>query len=102
MGHGIDGGDLLHIAAWHGNVEIVSLLLSRYRDRLDLEAKDPTHHGTTIGWAMNGSQNSWANPADHAAVIEQLLAAGAKPPRTIDGGSEAVREVLRRHGVKPR
>lgn len=36
---------------------------------------------------------------DYAATVEALLEAGAKPPDK-SGGTEALRKVLRRHGVK--
>lgn len=67
------GGSVLHCAAWVGNVEMVEMLLKR---NVDLHLKDPTHHGTPLGWARHGAEHSgW--PADHAGVIKLLLAAGA-------------------------
>src|SRR5262249_35247729 len=37
---------------------------------------------------------------DYAELVEWLLAHGALAPRSITGGSDAVQEVLRRHGAR--
>ena len=52
-----------------------------------------------VGWAIHGSENGWhSSTGDYAATVELLIAAGCcLPERT--RGSEAVREVLRRHEV---
>jgi ankyrin repeat protein len=86
----------LHWAAFHGNAEIAKLLL-RYRPPLELT--DPDHHGTPLGWAIHGSEHGWnCGAGDYPGTVEALIQAGAKLPDTI-GGSPAVKEVLRRHGV---
>jgi len=36
---------------------------------------------------------------DYPRIVEYLIAAGAKLPDKITGGSEPVKETLRRHGV---
>ena len=36
---------------------------------------------------------------DYPAVVEMLIAAGARLPDRVSGSSDPVREVLRRHGV---
>jgi len=92
----VDGGQAetpLHWAAFHGNAEMARTIL---RHNPPLEQSDPTHHGTPLGWAIYGSENGWhRKTGDYAGVVEALLEAGAKPsPWT--GGSEAVKEVLRR------
>ena len=38
-------------------------------------------------------------PRHYAEIVELLLGAGAAPPASVRG-SDAVQEVLRRHGVK--
>jgi hypothetical protein len=49
---------------------------------------------------MYGSENGWyAQTGDYAGTVEALIKAGARLPEKI-GGTEAVREVLRRHGMK--
>jgi len=93
------GGTPLHWAAWHGNVEMVRLLLSR---NPPLEQADADFNGTPLGWAIHASEKGW-NPGggDYAAAVTVLLEAGAKPPDSAAGeasGSRAVREALRRGG----
>jgi hypothetical protein len=86
----------LHWAAFHGNVEMARIVL---RSGPPLEARDADFNGTPLGWAIHGSENGWnCDTGDFAGTVEALIAAGAKVPVTI-GGSEAVREVLRRHGA---
>jgi hypothetical protein len=86
----------LHWAAFHGNVEMAKILL---RHGPSLETRDADYNATPLGWAIHGSENGWnCETGDFAGVVEALIAAGAKVPATI-GGSEAVQEVLRGHGV---
>jgi ankyrin repeat protein len=89
----------LHWAAFHGNAEMTRHIL-----RFDppLEITDGDFNGTALGWAVYGSQNSWhATTGDYGATVDALIAAGAIPPGAVEG-SEAVRAVLRRHGVRER
>jgi ankyrin repeat protein len=75
---GMHGGTALHWAAWHGNAQIVRQLLPH---KPDLENADNDFHGRPLGWALHGSQNSWhRQTGDYPAVVEALLAAGAKLP----------------------
>ncbi|HEX3448279.1 MAG TPA: ankyrin repeat domain-containing protein [Isosphaeraceae bacterium] len=84
----------LHWAAFHGNVTMAKLLLAR---NPPLEAEDADFHSTPLGWAIHGSENGWhCRTGDYAATAEALIVAGAKVPEKIEG-TEAVREVLRRH-----
>jgi ankyrin repeat protein len=86
----------LHWAAFHGNEEMVRTIL-----RLDppLEVTDADFHGTPLGWAIHGSQHGWhSSSGNHAATVEALLKSGAKVSG-VAGGTEPVREVLRRHGA---
>jgi len=86
----------LHWAAWHGNAELVHLLLLR---NPPLENTDNEYNGTPLGWAIHGSDHAWDREAgDHAATVEALLDAGARPPEAL-AGTEAVQAVLRRRGV---
>jgi hypothetical protein len=65
-----------------------------------LELTDGDFNSTPLGWAMYGSENGWyAQAGDYAGTIELLIKAGARLPEKL-GGTEAVREVLRRHGMK--
>lgn len=83
----------LHWAAFHGNAEMAREIL-RYNP--PLEATDGDFKSTPLGWAIHGSENGWhCETGDYAATVETLLTTGAKFPEK-DGGTEAVREVLRR------
>lgn len=87
----------LHWAAWHGNAELVRLILNRHPP---LDHAGNEFHGTPLGWAMHGSQNGWdRKTGDYAATVEALLDAGASLPETVEG-TEPVKAVLRRHGMK--
>ena len=64
-----------------------------------LENRDNEYDGTPLGRALHGSEHGWhCHAGDYAATVEALLEAGATPPAEA-GGTEAVRDVLRRHGV---
>lgn len=85
----------LHWAAWHGNVELVELILLH---NPPLEDSSNEFGATPLGWAIHGSENAWHRErGDHVEAVEILLEAGASPPRTA-GGTQAVRGVLRRYG----
>jgi ankyrin repeat protein len=87
----------LHWAAFHGNAELARLFISH---GAALENTENEYKGTPMNWAMYGSENAWRpENGDYPATITVLLAAGAKLPEQL-GGTEAVKEVLRRHGVK--
>jgi ankyrin repeat protein len=87
----------LHWAAFHGNREMVQVILPYGPP---LEATDGDFNGTPLGWALHGSEHGWnCRTGDYAGTVEALIAAGARLPQE-QGGSEAVREVLRRHGVR--
>jgi hypothetical protein len=87
----------LHWAAWHGNAELVRLILPRHPP---LENADNEFEGTPLGWAIHGSDNGWDRQrGDYAATVEALLDAGARLPEKVEG-AEAVKAVFRRHGMK--
>jgi hypothetical protein len=93
---GQNGATPLHWAAFHGNVEMVQTIL---RHDPPLEERDLDYGGTPLGWAAYGSEHGWdCTSGDHGAAVEALLEAGAEPPPGLSG-TEAVRAVLRRHGV---
>ena len=105
---GQDGGTALHAACWVGNVRMVELLLAR--GRVPLDARDPTHLSTPLGWAAHGSVHCRARGADYPAVIDRLVADGAdihapgngEPQSLLEmaNGNPAVQEALRRHGAR--
>ena len=74
-GPGIDGGTALHAACWVGSVRMVDRLLAH--GGVPLDARDPTHHSTLLGWTAFGSVHRRAPGGDYPAVAERLVAAGA-------------------------
>jgi len=87
----------LHWAGFHGNAEMTKLLLARHPE---INNSDNEFRGTPLDWAIYGSEHSWhPGRADNAATVTVLLEAGAKLPERLSG-SKAVRQILRRHGVK--
>jgi ankyrin repeat protein len=104
---GVDGGTALHAASWLGNVRMVELLLAH--GGVPVSTKDPTHHGTPLGWAAFGSVHRRAAGADYPAVAERLVAAGAditavniegRSPLSMAEGNPTMQEALRRLGVR--
>ncbi len=96
---GAHGGTALHWAAFHGNAEMVSEIL-RYHPTVDDVGNE--HGMTALGWACYGSENGWhRDTGDYGGVVEALLDAGAAAPPRMEEfvGSDAVRDVLDRHGV---
>ena len=104
---GVDGGTALHAACWVGNARMVELLLER--GRVSVEARDPTHQSTPLGWAAFGSVHRRAPAGDYVAVVDRLveagasvLAAGNKQEKSLiemAGGNAEVQQALRRHGA---
>jgi hypothetical protein len=87
----------LHWAAFHGQAELAQLLIDY---GAALEDSDNDFKGTPLNWAMYGSHSAWhPELGNYPATVEVLLAAGAMLPREL-GGTEAVKEVLRSHGMK--
>jgi hypothetical protein len=94
---GQHGATPLHWAAFHGNCAMVEAILPF---NPPMEMTDADFNGTPLGWAVHGSKEGWYRQSgDYPATVEALIAAGAHLPQAL-GGSAAVREVLRRHGVK--
>jgi len=87
----------LHWAAFQGNAEMTREIL---RHDPPLELTDADFQGTPLGWAIYGSEHGWdCEAGDYARTVELLLKAGAKLPERI-GGTDAVKEVLRRYGAR--
>jgi ankyrin repeat protein len=105
---GVDGGTALHAACWVGHVRMVETLLER--GRVPVDARDPTHLSTPLGWAAFGAVHRRAHGADYVAVVDRLVAAGADISAPGNGenrsllamadGNGAVQEALRRHGAR--
>ena len=91
-------GTPLHWASFHGNADMAREILLHDPP---LELTDADFNATPLGWAIHGSVHGWhCRTGDYAGTVEALLNAGAKLPPRVDGGSEAVREMLRRHGLE--
>jgi ankyrin repeat protein len=72
---GVDGGTALHAACWVGNVRMVERILAI--GRVPLDARDPTHLSTPLGWTAFGSVHRRARGADYPEVAVRLVLAGA-------------------------
>ena len=104
---GADGGTALHMACWVGNVSLVERILAR--GSVPINTRDPTHHGTPLGWTAFGSVHRRARGGDYVAVVDRLMAAGADITgvANIEGrtyvematGNPAIQAALRRHGA---
>lgn len=71
----------LQWASWHGNAEMVREIL-RHHPQLELSCQ---HGITALGSALHGSVNGWhRTTGNYVAVVEELLNAGAKPPKLTD------------------
>jgi len=105
---GVDGGTALHAACWVGSLRMVEAVLAR--GGVPLDARDPTHKSTPLGWAAFGSVARRAQGADYLAVAERLVAAGADITALGNGqgrtvvemakGNVQMQEVLRAVGAK--
>jgi hypothetical protein len=98
----------LHWAAWRGRFDAVRRLVERGADVHFVN----TYGGTALGTAIHGSANCFdpdggpgmrlpeeAVHGDYPRIVEYLIGKGCKLPDRIRGGSEEVRNILRRHGV---
>lgn len=101
-GHGFGWGEQpLHTAAYHGNVEVVRLLLDA---GAEVDARDARFDATPLCYATVGSGEQAGKPGDWTQTVHLLIGAGAsrdgvwvsgKPP------SEEVMDVLRHYGITP-
>ncbi len=103
-----DGMSPLHSAAWRGCFRAVQRLVERGADIHRLNG----YGGDALATSVHGSANCMdidggvgmrlpeeALKGDYAGIVGYLIGRGARLPGSITGGSEAVQEVLRRHGV---
>jgi ankyrin repeat protein len=104
---GIDGGTALHAACWVGSVRMAERILAR--GGVPVDARDPTHRSTPLGWAAFGSVHRCAAGADYPGVARRLVAAGADITAPANGegrtlvetahGNPGMQEALRRLGA---
>jgi ankyrin repeat protein len=92
---GPDTGTALHCAAWQGSADLVELILSHPHFRPELvDATEPTHGSTPLGWCCHGSTVRHNSRGDYPAVARLLLAAGATVGPNLKDAAPAVRAVL--------
>jgi hypothetical protein len=89
-GHGA-GHTALHVAAYHGHAEVVSILL-RYGASVD--AVDKTWGTKPLVWAVTGWQRKAAEPGRYHDVVARLVAAGAPVSQELLDWSEAKADPL--------
>jgi hypothetical protein len=93
---GQHGATPLHWAAFHGDDEMTREIL-RYHPPLELS--DADFHLTPLGWGIYGSEHGWyCQTGNYPATAEALIKAGAKIREGV-GGTDAVKEVLRKYGA---
>jgi len=88
---GHDSGTALHCASWQGSAASVAAILATPAGRAIIDAREPNHGSTALGWCCHGSLNG-PRDGDHAEVARLLIAHGA----TVEPfeASEAVEQVL--------
>lgn len=92
------GATPLHWAAFHGNAEMVELIL---RTNPPLEVTDTDFNATPLGWAIYGSEHGWQrDKGNYAVTVEAFLRAGAKPPQEAAGSAEVRQVLLRQTGLE--
>ncbi|MBW3621971.1 MAG: ankyrin repeat domain-containing protein [Armatimonadetes bacterium] len=92
---GLHDSTALHRAAMHGFLKMVDLLLEH---GASLEVKNE-FEGTPLTACVWGSVHVRDKTGDYPACVERMIAAGAPVPEEA-GGSNAVKEVLIRHGSR--
>jgi ankyrin repeat protein len=105
---GIDGGTALHAACWVGNERLVARIVAL--GKVPIDARDPTHQSTPLGWTAFGSVHRRAAGADYPTVVGTLVAAGADLTAAGNGqgrtlvemaeGNPDVQATLRRLGAR--
>jgi ankyrin repeat protein len=106
MARGMDGGTVLHMAAWVGNTAMIEKLLAL---KVDLETLDLVHGSTPLAWAAYGSVHRRCDRGDYARSVELLVRAGANvgavgnkngvPMIGMAEGNPEIQQVLRQFGA---
>ncbi|MCE0498666.1 MAG: hypothetical protein LV481_12040 [Methylacidiphilales bacterium] len=72
---GVDGGDCLGLAAWHGDEEFVRQAIEK---GASLENKDNNYSSTPLDWACHGSLHCWdRGKGNYPEVVKALIRGGA-------------------------
>jgi Ankyrin repeat len=95
LARGVDDWEPIRWAAFHGNAELVRLLLPHDPP---LGVPDASYGGTPLGQSLYGSLHGWhCHTGDFATTVRLLLEAGERPdPSQVPIGRDDVDEVLRR------
>ena len=93
---GADSADALHWAAFHGNADMVRLLLRRDPP---IGIKDTNYGGTPLDWCIHGSVHGWSRSSgDFPTTARLILEAGERlEPAALPTGRDDVDAVLRAH-----
>jgi ankyrin repeat protein len=96
LARGVDRWEAIRWAAFHGNVEMMKLLLPH---NPPIGVPDPTYGGTPLGQCLYGSLHGWKrDQGNYATAVRLLLDAGERPDLTIVPiGRDDVDAVLREH-----
>ncbi|MCC7002713.1 MAG: hypothetical protein IT357_11210, partial [Gemmatimonadaceae bacterium] len=88
---GHDAGNALHCASWQGAADVVAALLESAAGRALINAREPHHGSTPLGWCCHGSLHG-PRDKDFAQVAALLIAHGA----TVEPfeASEEVEDIL--------
>jgi ankyrin repeat protein len=94
LARGVDNWEALRWAAFHGNADMVRLLLPH---NPPIGIPDPTYGGTPLGQCLYGSLHGWhRDTGDFATTVRLLLDAGERPdPTDLPTGRDDVDAVLR-------
>ncbi|HUL73778.1 MAG TPA: ankyrin repeat domain-containing protein [Vicinamibacterales bacterium] len=94
LARGVDRWEPIRWAAFHGNAEMVRLLLPH---RAPLNVPDPTYGGTLLGQCIYGSLHGWhADSGDFATTARLLIEAGERvDPSDLPTGRDDVDAALR-------
>jgi Ankyrin repeat len=93
---GVDDWEPIRWAAFHGNADLVRLLLPHDPP---LGVPDPSYGGTPLGQSLYGSLHGWhCHTGDFATTVRLLLEAGERPdPTRVPIGRDDVDAVLREY-----
>jgi ankyrin repeat protein len=96
LARGVDEWEAIRWAAFHGNVEMLQLLLPHDPP---IGVPDPTYGGTPLGQSLYGALHGWErHTGDFVTTVQLLLAAGERPePTVVPIGRDDVDAVLRKH-----
>ena len=98
---GQDGGTVLHCAAWQGAVACVESALRHASVRGLIEARDPVHGSTPLGWCCHGARHCASGLGDYPAVARLLLDAGARPGPNLEDAPADVLAVIEGRAAAP-